>query len=233
VWEQLGEHFRIVAPDLPGFAGVSAWRPRSFADCTRWLERMVDAMGVERGWIVGNSLGAAVVSALAAAVPSRCLGLVLVDGGPPPALPGIVRALAAREPFRTAITSVFRRSSYSASTPGRAFADPANVPAEFRPVFAQRRPPQLEIVRDMVLAGERIAVPAGLRTLLLWGARDRLMGSTVKAARRLKASIPGAELEIIDGAGHLPQVERPREFVAALLRFASARPGPEKEPSSG
>ena len=85
----------------------------------------------------------------------------------------------------------------------------------------------------MVLAGERIAVPAGLRTLLLWGARDRLMGSTVKAARRLNASIPGAELEIIDGAGHLPQVERPREFVAALLRFASARPGPEKEPSSG
>jgi pimeloyl-ACP methyl ester carboxylesterase len=43
----------------------------------------------------------------------------------------------------------------------------------------------------------------------------------------LKASIPGAELEIIDGAGHLPQVERPREFVAALLRFASASLDPD------
>jgi pimeloyl-ACP methyl ester carboxylesterase len=59
------------------------------------------------------------------------------------------------------------------------------------------------------------------------------MGSTLKAARRLKARIPGAELEIIEGAGHLPQVERPGEFVAALLRFADVRPDPEKGSPKG
>jgi pimeloyl-ACP methyl ester carboxylesterase len=53
----------------------------------------------------------------------------------------------------------------------------------------------------------------------VWGAEDRLIGSTVKAGRRLQRSLPNAELALIAGAGHLPQVEKPDEFVRAVLEF--------------
>jgi pimeloyl-ACP methyl ester carboxylesterase len=58
-----------------------------------------------------------------------------------------------------------------------------------------------------------ISVP----TLLVWGDRDVVVQTG--SAARLQKAIPGAELEIITGAGHLPYEECPEEFNRILLRF--------------
>jgi pimeloyl-ACP methyl ester carboxylesterase len=50
---------------------------------------------------------------------------------------------------------------------------------------------------------------------LLWGADDRL--APLGVARDLSRTLPGAELVAIKHAGHLPQRDQPREFVARLL----------------
>ena len=52
-------------------------------------------------------------------------------------------------------------------------------------------------------------------TLLVWGAEDGL--ATLKQADALQRWIPEARLITIDGAGHMPQVEKPEEFVAAVM----------------
>ena len=52
-------------------------------------------------------------------------------------------------------------------------------------------------------------------TLLVWGAEDGL--STLKQADAIQKWIPEARLITIDGAGHMPQVEKPEEFVAAVM----------------
>ena len=55
----------------------------------------------------------------------------------------------------------------------------------------------------------------------MWGGRDLIVPvrQAQQAARRL---VPPGGLQIIPGAGHLPHVERPAEFVAALTPFLAA-----------
>ena len=55
------------------------------------------------------------------------------------------------------------------------------------------------------------------KILLLWGEKDRIMPRT--SAESFKALREGIELEIISGAGHLPQQERPRETAQLMADF--------------
>jgi pimeloyl-ACP methyl ester carboxylesterase len=74
------------------------------------------------------------------------------------------------------------------------------------------------------LGPERIALPAAFGavaapTLVIVGELDR---DEVHAhARRLATEIPGARLEVVKGAGHLVNLERPEEFTALLQRHAA------------
>ena len=63
----------------------------------------------------------------------------------------------------------------------------------------------------------RIAVP----TLMLWGASDGI----VKPAygRAYSALIPGARFEVIEAAGHHPEIEQPAAFAARVVAFLEAR----------
>ncbi len=51
-------------------------------------------------------------------------------------------------------------------------------------------------------------------TVLIWGAQDGL--APLKQAKALQKKIPGSLLITIEGAGHMPQLERPKEFVTAI-----------------
>jgi pimeloyl-ACP methyl ester carboxylesterase len=63
----------------------------------------------------------------------------------------------------------------------------------------------------------RVDVP----TLIVWGANDRLY--PVKHASAYQRLIPGAQLVVIPECGHLPHVEQPRAFVAALEGFLETK----------
>jgi lipase len=75
---------RIVAPDLRGRGRSNAlpgpWSLRDHADDQA---RVLDALGIERAFVVGHSMGAFVSVRFAAAHPGRVAGVVLVDGGLP------------------------------------------------------------------------------------------------------------------------------------------------------
>lgn len=64
----------------------------------------------------------------------------------------------------------------------------------------------------------RVAVP----TLVVVGDADEF--TPVSDARMISDRVPGATLEIIDGAAHLPNLERPAEFNAVLQMFLDALP---------
>jgi 4,5:9,10-diseco-3-hydroxy-5,9,17-trioxoandrosta-1(10),2-diene-4-oate hydrolase len=59
------------------------------------------------------------------------------------------------------------------------------------------------------------------RALLVWGRRDRIfpVAHAHQAARR----IPGARVEVLDEAGHVPHFEEPERVNEAVLRFLGER----------
>jgi pimeloyl-ACP methyl ester carboxylesterase len=61
--------------------------------------------------------------------------------------------------------------------------------------------------------------------LVVWGAEDRIVPRSV--GERYARSLPHGRLEIVEGAGHCVEMERPSELVRLIDRFST-----ETEPST-
>nr|WP_269810522.1 alpha/beta fold hydrolase [Kineosporia rhizophila] len=68
---------------------------------------------------------------------------------------------------------------------------------------------------DPTLAGRLARVTAP--TLVLWGEADQIANPNY--GRVFAAAIPGARFALITEAGHLPQIERPRELIESIWSF--------------
>jgi pimeloyl-ACP methyl ester carboxylesterase len=111
------------------------------------------------------------------------------------------------------------------------FANPLGVPQEW--VAEQYRLARLPGFLDTTLAALRGQVDLhgqkeilvddlallSVPTLVIWGARDLVV--PVDQARTAARLAPHAGLQVIAGTGHLPHVERPEEFAAALSSFST------------
>ncbi len=216
VWNQLAERHRVIAPDLPGVGDASRAGLGSVAAYARFLRDVMDALGVETAWFVGNSFGASVVGRFAIDFPDRCRGLVFVNGFPMPETPALVQKLGHHALGRRLVKWVETRIAYTPAALTRAFVDPANVPDEIRRVVNAPSPPQVDTLTDVLVEGGGARQPFSIPPVLVWGEDDRLPGTTRRSARKLEASLPGAKLMFVPRAGHMPQVENPRAFVDTL-----------------
>ena len=82
--------------------------------------------------------------------------------------------------------------------------------------------------RSFTRAGQQTGLPGRMRelrqpVLLLWGAEDRVIPA--RHARAAAQAIDGAQVEVWENVGHVPQLEAADRFVAALERFLAASPG--------
>ncbi len=71
-----------------------------------------------------------------------------------------------------------------------------------------------------------ISVP----TLVLWGDADRIID--VEVGRAYAAAIPGAQFELLQATGHLPQLETPEQVLASLTAFTASLPSTVTEPAA-
>ena len=216
VWDRLSERALVIAPELPGVGDPTQPGLGAIADYATWVEALLDAHKLEAAVLVGNSFGAAIACALAARSPSRVRALVLVNGAPLPRMPPIFARAAAWKPTRALMKWIFRRNTFSRRAMIRAFARPEQLPGELRAAFIGE-PPQMDALLDALARGGDGNLPA-VPTLLLFGEADHFPPSNPTAARRLQARIPGSQLVFIPAAGHLPQLENPAAFLAALNR---------------
>ena len=219
---------RVIRFDLPGF-GLTGPDPRGDYSAERYVGvvlRVLDARGVARCALVGNSLGGTVAWEVAARAPERVARLVLVDAGGyayasrsvplgfrlarVPSLAPLTRRLLTRSVVRSSLRNVYGDPSrVTEALVDRYFelslreGNRGAVVARFQ----QLRPGEHEgLVR-------RVRAP----TLVLWGGRDRLI--PVENARRFVRDIPGSSLVVFEGLGHVPQEEAPAETVAAARGF--------------
>jgi pyruvate dehydrogenase E2 component (dihydrolipoamide acetyltransferase) len=217
----LADRYRVYALDLPGH-GTSA---KDVGDGSVDLLAdavlgVLDAVGAaEPAHLVGHSLGGAVVLAAAARAPGRVASVTLFApaGFGRPINADYIRGFAAASTRRELKPVV-----------GQLFADEQLVTRQVvDDLLAYKRldgvSEALGLLAQTLLDGDeqRIDSFASLRAVggavpvtVVWGGADRVIPPSQASAAASAA--PGAVVQVIDGAGHMPHMERPAEAQAAV-----------------
>jgi pimeloyl-ACP methyl ester carboxylesterase len=211
-----GAGYRVLAPDLPGF-GSAALEPGTIA-YVDYAATLLEGPAAA----VGCSFGGRIALELALARPELVERLVLIGAG----LGGWDWSEAAQAGFAEEEEAIDRGELAEAAAsqarmwlaPDAGLAVRELTEAMTLRSYEQQLPleGQVKSVWPEPSAEERlgeIVVP----TLVAVGSEDV---EDIKAmAEQLAAGIPGAQLETIQAAGHLPSLERPDELNRLLLDF--------------
>ena len=224
-WEHvipaLAQRYAVYAVDLPGFGfsdkGNHHYSPDNMA---RALEAALAPLVGRPFVLIGHSMGGAVAVAYAATYPQRVDRLVLVD----------VAGVLHRSVYAEFLGRVAAQRALGLDSPWfESVVRAIQLRAENWPV---RGDLVLERagVRQRMLRGDPSAIAAfamvehdfsaSLRavvapTLIIWGADDTI--APLRTGQALAATIPGARLTVIEGAGHAPQVQFPDRFNPVLI----------------
>jgi pimeloyl-ACP methyl ester carboxylesterase len=226
---------RVIALDLPGFGeSERPGRVRYFASGDAFYPRFVlgamDALGIDRAHLGGQSMGGSIVLMTAITAPERTRSMVLVAPGGFGrevalylrlcSLPGM--GFLARLPRpRTAAHEGLRSCYYDVSliTP-ELYLESERYGNPSFPEFVRTMAQGLDLggVRP-ALRDEWIVRASSYRgpALVLWGRDDRVI--PISHLDGVKALLPDAEVGVLERCGHLAMAERPAEFLAATLPF--------------
>ncbi|HEX2158964.1 MAG TPA: alpha/beta fold hydrolase [Actinomycetes bacterium] len=233
----LGRSHLVLAPDLPGYSpGSAPASDYSPARLVHFVTRFMDAVGLDRAALAGNSLGGLVALQLALSHPERVVALCLVDSA------GLGRAvnpalIAQRLPGvgELAIAMGRRRPGAALRALARAvllFGRPWRTPRSWlvEQYRAARQPGFLEAT---VASLRAVLGPLGQRqvlvrqlgrlpmpTLIIWGTADWVI--PLAHGRRAARRLPAGRLVQLSRCGHAPQVECPAGVAEALSRFLEA-----------
>jgi 3-oxoadipate enol-lactonase len=216
-----GGPFRAVSLDFRGYGDSDDVQTLAFDDFVADVERVLDAVGAPRAHVVGLSMGGLVAQAVYARIPDRVLSLSLVAcrSGAQPVLPGARRDTFVAErlgPLREGGPEALARSLAPALIGSRTSPDAAErVMASLRKL----RPDSYARVMDARMRIEPFLDPGSIRVPVLVVGSDEDKVAPLPQMRELAAAIPGARLAVIEGAGHLINIEKPAEFDAALGGF--------------
>jgi pimeloyl-ACP methyl ester carboxylesterase len=215
--------FGLTTRPLPGtWVGEN---PYSTSGQVKALIDFMDALGIEKAILIGNSAGALIASETYFQHPERVTGLILVD----PALKGqsispIIRWLM-NTPQMDRIGPLLSRQILSRGDDfiRTAWHDPSSINMDI--MNGYHKPLQMygwdiglweftkaDKVNVLAKAGQ-FKIPV----LIITGSDDRIIPT--KNSIELYRWIPGAELTVIEGAGHVPQEEKPEEFINAVTSF--------------
>lgn len=216
----LSEKHRVLVPDQIGFGRsdkpMISYSVGTYVD---FLAALYNEWKVERASLVGNSLGGWIAAAFAIAHPEKVDRLVLVDAA------GfsigeevdrrVLRALngATREAIKDLLPLVFYDR--------QRFMSDAFLDLMFTRRVTAGDGYTIQQVIDSIVRGEDVLDKrlSGVKqpTLIIWGREDGL--TPLEMGERFNKGIAGSKLLIIEKCGHVPQLEKPEEFNAALLKF--------------
>jgi len=216
-FQRLAEHYEIIQPVHPGFAGTPI--PEHFdnlQDLIFLYLDLIDLLDLNEAILLGFSMGGWAAAEIAVMNTQRFSKLVLVDSvGVKPG-----------GPFDRDIADVFALSPAEQiritwHDPSKA-PDPATMTDDELQLLAAQRvalglytwEPYMHNPK-LPYRLHRIDIP----TLLIWGESDGIVSPMYGKA--FCDMIPGASMVVIPNAGHSPQIEQPERFAEYFLKFAA------------
>jgi pimeloyl-ACP methyl ester carboxylesterase len=222
--EELAKHHTVYAPDHPGTGDTerdAIHRVRSLWDLVLIYDELLDALGLERAPLGGSSFGGMVACEVAAHRRRSISALVLLDPI------GLWRDDAPVAQYMTMLPEELA---------GVLFHDPEAPAAQAALALPSDRDELATAMADLVWAMgatgkfvwpipdkglarrlHRVTAPA----LIVWGQEDRLISPAY--ADEFAARLADARVEIVPGAGHVPQLERLDVVAPLVLDFLAHR----------
>jgi pyruvate dehydrogenase E2 component (dihydrolipoamide acetyltransferase) len=215
--DALSQQSTVVALDLPGHGQSDRTMPgRTLGELARFVIRFLDAVEIRSAHLVGHSLGGAIAAQMAVDHPDRVESLALIasaglgDEIDTHYTEGFVAAQSRRD-LKPLVEQLFARPELVT----RQLLDDilkykrldgvskllSDLGGGLFPSGRQREQP-----------GRRLG-ETGKRLLIVWGAADRIIPATHAAH-----APPSATSRLIEGAGHMVQMEKAGEVNAALTR---------------
>ena len=239
-WQQaMSPYYQTISLDFPGhgLTGPDSLKRYGLKDYSELVHALAQKLNIEQYHVAGNSMGGAVAMQLASDYPGNVRSLNLIDAaGAPAADRTLTDSTAPKKSnsggawiFQVARHPVFSKLLLSC-TPKFLFAmnmkqvygDDTKVTDEvttryyelmLREGNRQATLDRLSQPRNSNIQYERLSMP----TLILWGAEDTWI--PLAQGKRLQQALPGSNLMILDGVGHVPMEESPTETVSEYLSF--------------
>ena len=221
---QIGEQARCIAIDTIGY-GQTVVAPNTAYGIRAWVDhaiRTLDALGIEKTWVVGNSLGGWLAFQIVLDYPERVLGIVSMGTGgakqtaalkahanPELTIEGIKKTLSMFVVNKDLITDELVKVR---------FASAANDYASNRlmDVVGARDRDRFEFPLDFEKMKD-ITVPV----LLIHGVQDVVI--PVSRSWDILNTVPHADAHIFSQCGHWSQVEKAEEFNTVIKDYLTAR----------
>lgn len=217
------DNYRLILPDLRGYGDSGITTPRVLLDeMALDIIHLLDELNIPKATFIGLSMGGQIVLDLWRLVPQRCTALVIVDSDARGETPeSAARRLATADEILQ-----IGMVRHTGETIHKYIAKSSmNDPKFYDPLYAMMSTTNPEgaaaahkgraLRRDHTGILPDIDVP----TLIVVGTEDFF--TPVPVAKSMSDSIPGASLAVIEGAGHLPNMEAPEEFNRVLDLFLS------------
>lgn len=219
--------WQIVAPDVRGFRGMGPAFEDAFLqgasvdDYADDILALMDHLDLDKAAIGGLSMGGYVAMALALRAPKRVSHVILAD----------TKMTADTEEARAGRDAT--RALVEKDGPGAVAT--AMLPRLVGERTKREQPDLLEALRHLIEMNRTESIVGGLtalkhrpdrtaalatvrvRTLVICGAEDVM--TPVADSEAIARTIPGAELVVIPGAGHMSNMEQPAAFNDAVARF--------------
>lgn len=226
----LKRDYRVIRFDLlgHGLSGPDPQKRYSPQERAAFIGDLMDALGLERAVIGGNSLGGLAAWRFAAASPDRVSALILVSPGAYPNRGVEETPLSPPAPF-----ALFLRNPTEAGVAlalQGVYADKASISPEGvrRTAILMRQPGNgdafVESIEEFSLPDpEPLLKTIAAPTLILWGAEDKVI--PVDQGSQMAAAIPDAELIVYPGVGHVAHEEAADQSIADVRAFLAGVEG--------
>jgi pimeloyl-ACP methyl ester carboxylesterase len=222
--------YRVVTMDLRGMGESSAeWPDYSAAAVGSDIVALIDHLGARRAFVIGNSMAAASAVWVAAQIPDRIDGIVLIDpfvrDMPTSWTTAALLKVAFMRPWGIASWSAYYGSLYPTAKPAdfdayraalrRNLSEPGRLAALHAQLDASKAPCEARI--------PEVKAPV----LVVMGTKDPDFSDPAGEAKLVATRLHG-QLVMIDGAGHYPHAEMPSEVEPAIIKFLGGANDSEK-----
>ena len=214
---------RVIAPDMVGFGYTD--RPAGIEySMDTWVRQgldLLDALGLERVHLVGNSFGGALAMALAIRAPERVQRLVLMGsvGVPFPITEGLDAVWGYQASFENmrSIMDYFAWSRELVTDELAKLRYEASIRPGFQESFSAMFPAPRQRWVDAMTSAEADIRALPHETLIIHGREDKVI--PLSNSLTLADWIPNAQLHVFGHCGHWTQIEHAARFVQLVSNF--------------